>query len=75
MSLTEEVSEEIFDGRKTRKFLLKASCIIESTVESEKLREHHAITVSFWIVDIPCAPKLTEQLERPRLKKRIVQSR
>lgn len=66
VSLTEEVSEELFDGRKTRKFLLKASCIIGSTLESEKLKEHDAITVSFWVVDLPCAPKLTEQLERPR---------
>lgn len=67
VSLTEEVSAEIFDGRKTRKFLLKASYVIESTMESEKLKEHTAIAASFWVVDLPCAPKLAEQPQRPRL--------
>jgi len=44
VALIEESSNEVIGGRPTRRFVLKASCVVESEIETEKIRLHKSVT-------------------------------
>jgi hypothetical protein len=56
VTLVEETSDEKFAGMKLRSFVLKVSYIVESDIESEKIRVHETRTVLFLVADLACAP-------------------
>lgn len=62
VALTEESSTEQIAGLATRKYVLKASCVLESDEGSEKLKLHKARTVLLWVSDVACAPAAVRQL-------------
>jgi hypothetical protein len=64
--LVEEASDEQFGELKTRKFVLKTSYIVESEIDSEKVKAHKTRTVLFWVAALTCAPRTVRQIERLR---------
>jgi len=65
VSLTEEISNDVVDGRPTRRFVLKASCVVESDIDTETVRLHKSVIALFSVTDIDCAPRVAEQFGRP----------
>ncbi|HEX2120723.1 MAG TPA: hypothetical protein VHL59_03690 [Thermoanaerobaculia bacterium] len=61
MTLTEEVSSDVIDGRPARKFVLKISYVIESEIGSHKVRLHETDTVLLSVANMSCAPEATAQ--------------
>jgi hypothetical protein len=64
VTLIEESSTDGITARGTRQFVLKASCVIQSEIGSEKVRLHKSVTALLLVTNIACAPKVAEQLER-----------
>ena len=61
VTLIEEPESEVIAGLATRKFVLKASCVIESDVDSEILKLHKTRLVLLWVADVACAPAVPLQ--------------
>jgi len=66
ISLVEEASDEQFGELKTRKFVLRASYIVESEIDSETVKLHKTRTVLLWVAELKCAPRALRQIERLR---------
>ncbi len=66
VSFAEEPSEDVIAGMATRKFVLKASFIVETSLGGQTLKLHKARTVIFWIADVPCAPPISKALHGVR---------
>jgi len=64
VALIEESSDEVIGGRPTRQFVLKASCIVESDIDTEEIRLHKSVTALLVVANIGCEPEVAEQLER-----------
>jgi hypothetical protein len=64
VTLVEESSAEVIDRRPTRQFVLKASCVVASEIESEQVRLHKSITALLLVTNIGCTPKVAEQIDR-----------
>jgi hypothetical protein len=66
MTFAEEPSEDVIAGMATRKFVLNASFIVETSLDRETLKLHKARTVLFWVADVPCAPPISQALHGVR---------
>jgi hypothetical protein len=64
VTLIEESSNDVFAGRPARRFVLKASCVVESEIDTEKIRLHQSLTALLVVTNIGCAHKATEPFER-----------
>jgi len=62
ITFVEEASDEQFAKLRTRKFVLKVSYIVESEIDTEKVRLHKTRTVLFWVAELACAPRSTVRL-------------
>jgi hypothetical protein len=65
-TLAEEPSNDLIAGMPARKFVLNAACDVESDIGGTTVRVHKSRTVQMWLIDLPCAPKPIEQVQRAR---------
>lgn len=63
VTLIEESAADVIDKRPARQFVLKASCVVESEIGSEKVRLHKSVTALLLVTNLGCAPKVGEQLD------------
>ena len=66
VTVTEEVSGEKIAGLATRQVVVRASWVIESEIDTEKVKLHKTRTILIWVADFSCAPKTSR--EAPRFK-------
>ena len=66
VTLNDEDSSDVIDGRSTRKFVLKISYLVESEIGSERVRLHKTRTVLLWVADMTCAPRVAAQVHHLR---------
>lgn len=66
VSLTEETEPAVIAGLPARKYVLRASCVIETDAGSEKLKLHKERTVLLWVADLACAPPALKGLHQVR---------
>jgi hypothetical protein len=67
VSLEEEVSDEKIADLATRKIVVRASCVIESEIDTETIKLHKTRTLLVWVADVPCAPRTPGAVPRLRL--------
>jgi hypothetical protein len=62
VDLIRESANEEIAGLATRRYVLKASCVIETEEGSETLKRHLTRTVLLSVADVACAPAAVRQL-------------
>lgn len=64
VTVTDEVSDEKIAGLATRQVVVRASWVIESEIDTEKVKLHKTRTLLIWVADFPCAPKTSREAPR-----------